>query len=99
MCVSEIGFGAWAIAGHSYGPVTRPEAVRALSCAEDLGLSSWTPGACASESVLDDFLRGRRDRWIVPDDYSKQPEGMIQRNLSFAAWVWSTTRFIGRRAR
>jgi len=37
MKVSEVGFGAWAIGGTSYGTVDRLDSLRALAKAEELG--------------------------------------------------------------
>jgi len=76
--VSEIGFGAWAIGGTAYGSVDRQDSLRALAFAEELGCNLVDTAMIYgdSELVLGEFLRGRRDRWIVATKYSYQPEGM-----------------------
>lgn len=76
--VSEIGFGAWAIGGKSYGAVDRDESLRALARAEELGCNLVDTARVYgdSELVLGEFLRGRRSRWIVATKYTNQPAGM-----------------------
>ncbi len=37
--ISEMGFGSWAIGGHSYGPVQDPESLHALEVALDAGIN------------------------------------------------------------
>jgi myo-inositol catabolism protein IolS len=78
--VSEIGFGAWAIGGKAYGGVDRNDSLRALARAEELGCNLVDTAAATvygdSELVLGQFLRGRRNRWIVATKYSFQPEGL-----------------------
>jgi len=85
--VSELGFGAWAIGGKSYGAVDRQESLRALARAEELGCNLVDTAMVygQSELVLGEFLRGRRERWIVATKYSFQPEGMtatLERQLT-----------------
>lgn len=78
--VSEVGFGAWAIGGQSYGSVDRQEALNALSRAEELGCN-FVDSALVygdSERLLGEFLAGRRDRWIVATKFSGQPEGLTK---------------------
>lgn len=76
--VSEVGFGAWAIGGQSFGDVSEQDALRALASAEDLGCNFVDTAAVygASEARLGRFLKGRRDRWIVASKYSGQDIGM-----------------------
>jgi len=76
--VSEVGFGAWAIGGTSYGAVDRPESLRALARAEELGCNFVDTAMIYgdSELVLGEFLRGRRSRWNIATKYSYQPAGM-----------------------
>lgn len=76
--VSEVGFGAWAIGGKSYGRVDRSACLDALARAESLGCNFVDTAEVYgnSEEILGEFLRGRRDRWIVATKYSGQPEGM-----------------------
>jgi myo-inositol catabolism protein IolS len=76
--VSEVGFGAWAIGGEAYGAVDRQDSLRALARAEELGCNLVDTAMVYgdSEVVLGQFLRGRRNRWIVATKYSYQPAGM-----------------------
>ena len=76
--VSEVGFGAWAIGGKAYGSVDNAESLRALARAQELGCNLVDTAMVygESETVLGQFLRGRRDRWIVATKYSYQPAGM-----------------------
>lgn len=76
--VSEVGFGAWAIGGRAYGSVDNAESLRALARAEELGCNLVDTAMVYGESevVLGQFLKGRRDRWIVATKYSYQPAGM-----------------------
>jgi len=76
--VSERGFGAWAIGGSSYGPVSRADALDALACAEEHGCNFVDTAAVYgdSEARLGEFLSGRRERWIVASKFSGQPEGL-----------------------
>lgn len=76
--VSEIGFGAWAIGGNSFGPVAPGDALNGLARAEELGCNFVDTAAVYgdSEALLGQFLRGRRDRWIIATKYSGQSEGL-----------------------
>ena len=76
--VSEVGFGAWAIGGQAYGRVERSESLSALARAEELGCNFVdTAGVYGdSETVLGEFLRGRRSRWVVATKFSGQAAGM-----------------------
>jgi myo-inositol catabolism protein IolS len=80
LSVSELGFGTWAMGGKSYGAVDRNDSLRALARAEELGCNlldtAMTYGD--SEQVLGEFLRGRRNRWIIATKYSYQPAGIAQ---------------------
>ena len=78
--VSELGFGAWAIGGQSYGVADRAESLRALARAEALGCNFVDTAAVYgdSEAVLGEFLAGRRGRWVVSTKYSGQPEGLVR---------------------
>lgn len=75
--VSEVGFGAWAIGG-AYGAVNKAESLNALARAEELGCNFIDTAAVYgdSEAVLGEFLKGRRDKWLLATKYSGQPEGM-----------------------
>ncbi len=70
--ISEIGFGAWGIGGASYGVVEKTESLRALAVAEELGCNVIDTAAVYgdSEQVIGEFLRGRRDKWILATKYS-----------------------------
>jgi myo-inositol catabolism protein IolS len=76
--VSEIGFGAWAIGGSSYGAVNRAESLSALARAEELGCNLVDTASVYgdSELVLGDFLAGRRAHWFVATKFSGQDAGM-----------------------
>lgn len=78
--VSEVGFGAWAIGGRAYGAVDRQDALRALARAEELGCNLVDTAMVYgdSEVVLGQFLRGRRDRWLIATKYSFQPAGLTR---------------------
>ncbi len=78
--VSEYGFGAWGIGGNSYGPVARADALEALAVAEELGCNLVDTAAVygESEALIGEFLKGRRDRWVVASKYSFQKEGVEQ---------------------
>ena len=78
MRVSEVGFGAWAIGGQSYGSVDKADSLRALARAEELGCN-FVDSALVygeSENVLGEFLEGRRSRWMVATKYSGQEGGL-----------------------
>lgn len=70
--VSEVGFGAWGIGGQSYGVVARADSLRALAVAEELGCNfiDTAPVYGESEAVIGEFLRGRRDKWLLASKYS-----------------------------
>jgi myo-inositol catabolism protein IolS len=78
--LSEVGFGAWGIGGASYGAVDRAESLRALARAEELGCNFVDTARVYgnSEEVLGEFLRGRRDRWVVATKYSRKNGPMTQ---------------------
>jgi len=76
--VSELGFGSWAIGGQSYGRVERDQALRALARAEEHGCNFVDTAQVYgdSEEILGEFLKGRRDRWIISTKYSGQSLGL-----------------------
>lgn len=76
--VSERAFGAWAIGGTAWGRVDRADALGALARAEEFGVNLVDTAAVYgdSEAVLGEFLKGRRDRWVVASKYSGQPQGL-----------------------
>lgn len=67
--VSEVGFGAWAIGGTSYGPTKDEESLDALEAAWEHGVTFFdtadTYGHGHSEELLAKFLKGKRDQAIV----------------------------------
>jgi len=78
--ISETGFGAWAIGGESYGEVDRDESLRALALAGELGCNfiDTAPVYGESEKLIGEFLRGRRDKWILASKYSGGRESLTQ---------------------
>lgn len=76
--VSEVGFGAWGIGGAAYGTVDRAESLAALARAEELGCNFVDTALVYgdSELVLGEFLKGRRDKWLIATKYSNQPGGL-----------------------
>ncbi|WP_018954663.1 aldo/keto reductase [Thioalkalivibrio sulfidiphilus] len=78
--LSEIGFGAWAIGGQSFGPVDRKQALDTLARAEELGCNFIDTAAVYgdSEAIIGEFLKTRRDRWILASKYSGQKPGLRQ---------------------
>jgi myo-inositol catabolism protein IolS len=78
MRVSEVGFGAWGIGGNAYGESDRQESLRTLARAEELGCNFVDTAAVygESEAVLSEFLKGRRQKWLISTKFSAQPEGM-----------------------
>ena len=77
--LSEVGFGAWAIGGQSFGTVDKTDSLSALAKAEELGCNFVDTAAVygESENILGEFLKGRRDKWIVSTKYSNQKNGLI----------------------
>lgn len=67
--VSEIGFGAWAIGGTSYGPTQDEASLEALETAWEHGVNFFdtadTYGHGHSEELIAGFLKGKRDKAIV----------------------------------
>lgn len=76
--ISEFGFGAWAIGGNGYGQVDKSNSLRALAFAEECGCNFVDTAEVYgdSESVIGEFLSGRRDKWILASKYSGQAEGL-----------------------
>jgi aryl-alcohol dehydrogenase-like predicted oxidoreductase len=67
--------------------------LRALARADALGCNFVDTAMVYgdSELVLGEFLRGRRDRWVVASKYSGQPEGMqatVERQLQRLGTDW-----------
>jgi myo-inositol catabolism protein IolS len=78
LAISEVGFGAWGIGGLAYGSADQQESLRALALAEELGCNFVDTAMVygTSEATIGEFLRGRRDKWIVATKYSGQKPGM-----------------------
>ncbi len=76
--VSEVGFGSWATGGAAFGAVSHQDSLDALARAEELGCNflDTAMNYGDAELVVGQFLRGRRDRWIVATKYSGQPGGL-----------------------
>jgi aryl-alcohol dehydrogenase-like predicted oxidoreductase len=76
--VSEVSFGAWGIGGAAYGAADRAESLSALARAEELGCNFVDTAMVYGESelVVGEFLKGRRDKWIVATKYSGQKAGL-----------------------
>lgn len=68
--VSEIGFGAWAIGGKSWGDEKNDhEAIQALEKACDMGINLYDTcdayGDGHSECLIGEFLKGRREQAVI----------------------------------
>lgn len=67
--VSEVGFGAWAIGGTSYGPTRDENSLEALETAWEHGVNFFdtadTYGHGHSEELIGKFLKGKRDKALV----------------------------------
>lgn len=67
--VSEIGFGAWAIGGEGYGPVSEKDSLKALETAFALGINFFDTadiyGAGESEKRVASFLKGKDRTRII----------------------------------
>lgn len=76
--VSEVSFGAWGIGGVAYGAADRTESLNALARAEELGCNLVDTAMVYgdSELVLGEFLRGRRDKWLISTKFSGQDAGI-----------------------
>jgi len=78
LLISTHSFGAWGIGGNSYGPVDRKDAIAALSVADEYGCNFVDTAEVYndSEKIIGEFIKTRRDRWIVSSKYSGQYEGL-----------------------
>ena len=78
MQLCEVGFGAWAIGGQSFGEVDKQDSLAALQKAEELGCNFVDTAAVYgdSEEILGEFLQGRRDKWYLASKYSGDERGM-----------------------
>lgn len=76
--VSEVAFGAWGIGGAAYGAVDRAECLNALARAEELGCNFVDTAMVYgdSELLVGEFLRGRRNKWLISTKFSGQEQGL-----------------------
>ena len=76
--VSAVGFGGAGIGGTAFGAVSQREALDALAVAEELGCNFIDTARIygASELVLGQRLKTRRDHWIIATKYSGQKAGL-----------------------
>ena len=76
--VSEVSFGAWGIGGAAYGAADRAESLNALARAEELGCNFVDTAMVYgdSELVVGEFLKGRRDKWLIATKFSGQNAGL-----------------------
>lgn len=69
LSVSEIGFGAWAIGGMSYGPTRDEDSLEALATAWEHGVNFFdtadTYGEGHSEELIGRFLKGKREKAVI----------------------------------
>ena len=69
LCVSEIGFGAWAIGGNSYGRTDDAESAHALLAAHEGGVNFFDTadiyGNGHSEELIGRALAGKREGVIL----------------------------------
>lgn len=69
LSVSEIGFGAWAIGGASYGPTRDEDSVEALASAWEHGVNFFDTadiyGNGHSEELIGKFLKGHRGQAVI----------------------------------
>ena len=80
LLISACSFGAWGIGGTSYGSVHRKDAISALSVADEYGCNFVDTAEVynKSESIIGEFIKTRRDRWIISSKYSGQPDGLAR---------------------
>jgi aryl-alcohol dehydrogenase-like predicted oxidoreductase len=80
LLISEYGFGAWGIGGQSYGPVNKSDALDALSTAQEYGCNFIDTAQIYgnSEAIIGEFLKDRRDQWILSTKYSGQKDGLTR---------------------
>lgn len=67
--VSEIGFGAWGIAGGAYGDVDEKESIEALNAAFDLGITLYDTsnlyGNGQSEELIGNVFKTKRNEVLI----------------------------------
>lgn len=76
--VSEVSFGGLQLARQVRTPEARQDALNALARAEELGCNLVDTASVYwdSELVIGEFMRGRRDRWLISTKYSGQDAGL-----------------------
>lgn len=76
--VSEVSFGGLQIARQAGTAAGREETMRALARAEEFGCNFVDTASVYgdSELLIGDFMRGRRDRWLISTKYSGQSAGL-----------------------
>ena len=69
LSISEVGFGAWAIGGASYGPTRDEDSLEALAAAWEHGVNFFdtadTYGEGHSEELIGKFLKAKRDKAVI----------------------------------
>jgi len=93
LMVSEVGFGAWAIGGHGWGPTDDSESLAALRRAFELGVNfidtADVYGAGHSEQVIGEAIKGKREKFIVAtkfgNDFYGRLEGKYDLRADFSA--------------
>ena len=86
--VSDIGFGCWAIGGHSYGEVNDEESLLALHTAYEKGVNFFDTadsyGNGHSEEILATFIKGHpRERMIIATKCGHDfYQGAIRKNFA-----------------
>ncbi len=76
--VSEVSFGGLQLAMQVDTSEARKDAMRALARAEELGCNLVDTASVYwdSELLIGEFMRGRRDRWLISTKYSGQDDGL-----------------------
>ena len=69
LSISEVGFGAWAIGGASYGTTRDEDSLQALTTAWDHGVNFFdtadTYGSGHSEELIGKFLKDKREKAVI----------------------------------
>lgn len=76
--ISEVSFGGLQIARQVGSETDRADTMRALARAEELGCNLVDTASVYgdSELLIGEFMRGRRDRWLISTKYSGQDIGL-----------------------
>jgi len=82
LMVSEVGFGAWAIGGHGWGPTDDNESLAALKRAFEIGVTfvdtADVYGGGHSEEIIGQAIKGSRDKVIVATKFGNDFYGKLQ---------------------